>query len=208
MSDTGLPAAEGRRIRGIVFDLDGTLVDSGLDFPAIRREMGLPAGLPILETMAQLEPEATRWCQSILDRHERRGALRAKLLPGVVEFLDRIAPLGFRKGIITRNSRMATELTLRRCRLDFRDVLTRDDGPVKPDPWAIHQLCRRWGVAASAITVCGDYRFDLEAGRAAGARTVLVCNGRAPCSIPGHELADLCLGSFADSDALIEWLDA
>lgn len=36
-------------IRAVVYDLDGTLVDSGLDFPAIRREMALPDGVPILE---------------------------------------------------------------------------------------------------------------------------------------------------------------
>ena len=37
------------KIHGVVFDLDGTLVDSALDFAAMRRDMQLPAGQPILE---------------------------------------------------------------------------------------------------------------------------------------------------------------
>lgn len=40
--------------RGVIFDLDGTLVDSGLDFDSMRREMGLDPGTPILESLATL----------------------------------------------------------------------------------------------------------------------------------------------------------
>ena len=46
------------QIRGIIFDMDGTLVDSRLDYDAIRREMGLPAGMPILEGLEQV-PDGT-----------------------------------------------------------------------------------------------------------------------------------------------------
>jgi len=42
-------------IRGIIFDLDGTLADSQLDFDAMRREMELPLGLPILEALTRLD---------------------------------------------------------------------------------------------------------------------------------------------------------
>ena len=41
-------------LRGMIFDLDGTLVDSGLDFEAIRRDMRLPAGMPILESLGRI----------------------------------------------------------------------------------------------------------------------------------------------------------
>ena len=42
------------QVRGIIFDLDGTLVDSRLDFDAMRHEMGLPTGIPILEGLAAI----------------------------------------------------------------------------------------------------------------------------------------------------------
>ncbi len=193
-------------MRGILFDLDGTLVDSGLDFVAIRREMRLPAHLSILEALQCLQPPEINRCRAILERHEHEGALRAVPLPGVTAFLRQIAPLGLKLGVITRNSRHATELTLRRCRLDFHDVLTRDDGPVKPDPWAIHRLCEKWNLRPAEVLVCGDFRFDIEAGVAAGAGTVLVCNGREPSSIVGHEDATYCLPSFAESEGLLRLL--
>ena len=43
------PTTDRLALHGMIFDLDGTLVDSGLDFDAIRRDMGLPAGMPILD---------------------------------------------------------------------------------------------------------------------------------------------------------------
>ena len=42
-------------IRGVIFDLDGTLIDSGLDFEQMRREMEFAPGRWILETIALLE---------------------------------------------------------------------------------------------------------------------------------------------------------
>lgn len=195
-----------RRVRGLLFDLDGTLVDSGLDFDAMRREMLLPSHLSVLEALRQLTPRDADRCREILDRHEREGALRAVPLPGVSAFLRQIAPLGLRQGVVTRNSRKAARLALRRCDLNFRYVLTRDDGPVKPDPWAILRLCEEWDVRPSEVLVCGDFRFDIEAGIAAGAGTVLVCNGREPSSIAGYELADYCLPSFVESGGLLRLL--
>ncbi|HIA63686.1 MAG TPA: HAD family hydrolase, partial [Planctomycetaceae bacterium] len=41
-------------LAGIIFDIDGTLIDSGLDFDLIRAEMNLPAGAAILESLEQL----------------------------------------------------------------------------------------------------------------------------------------------------------
>ena len=77
-------------LRGLIFDLDNTLVDSRLDFEAMRREMELPAGMAILEAIERLpEPEAAR-CREILHRHELAGAERATLLPGVSELLAEV----------------------------------------------------------------------------------------------------------------------
>ncbi len=53
-------------VRGVVFDLDGTLVDSRLDFEAMRRQMNLPKGAPLLETIAQLPSEQAADCWQIL----------------------------------------------------------------------------------------------------------------------------------------------
>src|SRR4051794_35846205 len=91
------------RVRGVVFDLDGTLVLQRIDFDALRRDLGLPTGAPILEAMAGLP--AAAW--DVLDRHEREAAATAELLPGVAAFLARLDALGVPRAVLTRNSRAA-----------------------------------------------------------------------------------------------------
>ena len=54
------------------------------------------------------------------------------------------------------------------------DVLGRDEAPPKPHPGGLLKLAEAWNVPASEMVMVGDYRFDLDCGRAAGARTVLV----------------------------------
>jgi HAD superfamily hydrolase (TIGR01549 family) len=195
-------------IRGIVFDLDGTLVDSRLDFDAMRCEMELQPTLPILEAVAGLPPARAERCREILERHEREGAERATALPGAMELLEILSCRGISCAIATRNSRQITELTLRRLGLPVAIALTRDDGPIKPDPWAIGQACARWGIAPREAVMVGDYRFDIECGRAAGSRTVLLTAPHDPETYPNREGADLLLGSLADYRVLLAWLDS
>ena len=85
--------------RGVIFDLDGTLVDSGLDFNAMRAEMGLPAGRPILEAIASLPSSRQRVCWEILHRHEFEGATRATPMPAVHDLLSLLSRL--RPGMTT-----------------------------------------------------------------------------------------------------------
>ena len=70
-------------MRGVIYDLDGTLMDSRLDFDAMRDEMGLPPGQPILETLETLESDLRQRCDEILKRHESKGADLAAPFDGV-----------------------------------------------------------------------------------------------------------------------------
>jgi HAD superfamily hydrolase (TIGR01549 family) len=195
-------------IRGIIFDLDGTLVDSRLDFDAMRAEMRLPEGMAILEALTKLPGDHASRCQEILHRHEQAGAKRSTLLPGVREMLESATRRRWLQGIVTRNSRPVTEATLRGVGLHFPHVMTRDDGPVKPHPWPIEHICREWQVCPSEVVMIGDYRFDIECGRAAGARTVLLTGDEAPHRYPNEEQADLVLSSLADQVVLLDWLES
>lgn len=194
-------------IRGVIFDMDGTLVDSALDFDLMRREMDLPAGQPILEAIAQLPADLANHCRIILSRHEQQGADRATLLPGVAELCHALDQCGIHRAVATRNSRSITQAALGRLGLKFEIALTRDDGPVKPDPWPVLEICRQWCISPAETAVVGDFRFDVECGRAAGAHTVLLTHDGAPCAYPNHERADLVLNSLADYPRLLAWLE-
>jgi haloacid dehalogenase superfamily, subfamily IA, variant 3 with third motif having DD or ED/haloacid dehalogenase superfamily, subfamily IA, variant 1 with third motif having Dx(3-4)D or Dx(3-4)E len=193
-------------LRGLIFDLDNTLVDSGLDFDAMRCEMGLPQGLAILEAIARLPPDQAQRSREILHRRELEGAQRATLLPGVAQLLAELRRRGLHQAIATRNSRSVTEATLHRLGIEIELVLTRDCGPIKPDPWPVLHACQRWGLAPAEVAVIGDYRFDIECGRAAGAKTVLLTHAASPHEHPNHEGADLVLSSLADYPQLLAWI--
>jgi HAD superfamily hydrolase (TIGR01509 family) len=194
-------------IRGLIFDLDGTLVDSGLDFNLMRREMGLADGLPLLETIERLSDQEAARCWQILERHELEGARRATLYPGVRDFLDQIDRRGIARAIFTRNCRSLTAMTLDRLEVAFDQVVCREDGPVKPHPKAIWQICANWGIAPGHCLVVGDHRFDILAGRSAGCQTVLyIGSGQASGLEPG-ESAHFTLASFSDTAALWRWVD-
>ncbi len=193
-------------IRGVVLDMDGTLVDSALDFDAMRAEMGLPAELPILEAIASLAEHEAERCREILHRHEHGGGERAVAMRGAKEFLQTLDRLGVRRAVWTRNSRAVALATLRRTGLEFETVLARDDAPAKPDPSALVELARAWELPHGEILVIGDYIFDMEAGRRAGSRTALYTAGAEPSACPGYELADFHFGCFTEAAGLLEWM--
>ncbi len=197
-----------RPITGIIFDLDGTLVDSRLDFDAIRQELALPTGQPILEAIERMPEDEARRCHVVLDRHERAGAERAVLMPGVAQLLATLAARALPMGLVTRNSRAATQATLQRLDLQFDPVIAREDAPAKPDPAAIAMICRSWDMSPAQTVVIGDYRFDLEAGKRAGTWTVLYTRGRAVKDLPFDVDAHWVIHDFRDLTPLLAWLDA
>ena len=164
-------------IRGVIFDMDNTIAHSDLDFDAIRREIGLEAS-PILESLRELPAAERRRAEAILHRHEHQGAMRATPVPGAPELVAWLADRRVPLGLLTRNSRACARLTLDRLGLRFDPVLAREDGPIKPAPDAVVQICRTWRLAPATVLVVGDYLFDVQAGRAAGCPTILITHGR------------------------------
>lgn len=193
-------------IRGVIFDLDGTLVDSGLNFDAMRVEMELPAGSSILEALDTMsEPRASR-CRAILAEHEQLGVERARLMHGVTELLAALYARQIPTAILTRNSRQSALATLARLNLSFELVLAREDAPAKPDPAAIWMICRAWQLEPREVAIVGDYKFDLQAGRRAGSRTVLYTAGRELRHLPWTAEADVWLECFTRSEPLLALL--
>jgi HAD superfamily hydrolase (TIGR01549 family) len=168
-------------ISGVIFDLDGTLIDSALDFDQMRRDMDFTPGQLILETLESLpEGDYKDRCREILRQHEYRGAMAATLMPGAAELLEELDRRQIPQAILTRNSREMTDLALQRLKLEFSLVLTREDAPPKPDPQGLQIICRHWRFNSHDVAFVGDFHFDVIAGRRAGMKTVLYAPGLIP----------------------------
>ena len=184
-----------KRIKGVLFDFDGTLTLPGaLDFPAIRREMNCPPDIPILEWLETVPAERKPPLMKILESAEEKAAEESLPNVGAEECLLTLRDRGVLLGIITRNSLPSVRVALERFEtvrlLDFSTVITRDDSLPKPHPDGVHKACERMGLAASELMVVGDFRFDVIAGKAAGACTVLLTNGRRSVTAAGDPEPD------------------
>jgi hydrogenase expression/formation protein HypE len=184
-----------KKIKGVLFDFDGTLTFPGaLDFPAIKREMNCPPDIAILEWLETVPVELKPPLMKILESREEKAAEESVPNVGAEECLSALRDKGVLLGIITRNSLPSVRLALERfetIRLhDFSTVITRDDSLPKPHPDGIHKACERMGLAVSDLMVVGDFRFDVMAGKAAGACTVLLTNGKPSVMGPGDPEPD------------------
>ncbi|MEN5094593.1 HAD family hydrolase [Pseudomonas protegens] len=161
-----------------VFDMDGTLTIAVHDFAAIRQALSIPPEDDILTHLAALPAAESAAKHAWLLEHERDLALGSRPAPGAVELVRELAGRGYRLGILTRNARELAHVTLEAIGLADcfaeADVLGRDEAPPKPHPGGLLKLAEAWDVAPQRMVMVGDYRFDLDCGRAAGTRTVLV----------------------------------
>jgi phosphoglycolate phosphatase len=206
-------------LRGVVFDLDGTLIDSRRDIAEAANYTLERAGLARL-SHAELEsyvgdgapslisraarlpvqdPRTTAMVADFLDYYALHPLDHTALMPGAQAALDALSawPLG----ICTNKARRTTLVVLDGLGLTqrFRAVVAGDDLPErKPHPAMVHEAARQLGLAASEVAMVGDGPQDIESGRAAGAFTIGVRGGilaeeRLVASAP-----DLVLASLAD----------
>ena len=159
-----------------IFDLDGTLTEDLHDFDAIQRALGVERDARLLEFLDALEPARAAPLRARLEAWELDVARRSVARKGARELVAALRARGASVGILTRNARRHAELTLESSGLadlfPSAEIVTRDCGPPKPSPFGIHRLIDRWRGARERAVMVGDYVFDLEAGRAAGVKTV------------------------------------
>lgn len=186
-----------RELRGWVFDLDGTLTIAQHDFPAIRRELGIPPDEDILGYLAACGERERGRLSEQLDAIEMRLAAQVQAAAGAAELIRYLHGQDLRLGILTRNLRSVAMQSLGvigvlDCFVE-QDILGRDEALPKPHPDGIEQLAERWALAPAQMMMVGDFRFDLEAGRAAGCRTCLVHRNNAWPELADWHLPD-CYG--------------
>ncbi len=189
-----------RPLRAIAFDLDSTLTRPYLDFRRLRQQLNLPEG-DILSWLAALPPAERVLASQLIEAFEQDGVEKASWNEGAQEVLKAVQAMDLPLAIVTRNSRTSLAAVCQRLGIDVALLVAREDAPPKPDPACLHYTAKQLAVPIEQLLMVGDYRHDMDAGRAAGAMTVLLTNGRPP-SWPVE--ADLIIEQLLDLLAYIE----
>jgi len=196
--------APATRCRLVVFDLDGTLVDSqativtcaqaafvaeGLEPPppdAIRRIVGLSLAQAMAVLLGhddpvQSEKIAEGYRQAFL-MHRARPDFDEPLFEGAIEVLDALAARDLALGIATGKAMRGLRHVLAHHRLEDRFVTlqTADLHPSKPHPAMLEAAMRETGVAAHETLMIGDTSYDVLMAKAAGVTPIGVAWGNHP----------------------------
>ncbi|MGH6623098.1 MAG: phosphoglycolate phosphatase [Burkholderiaceae bacterium] len=220
--------------RAILIDLDGTLVETVPDLAAAVNGMRGDAGLPDLPISAvaayvgkgatvlvqraltgsmdgALSPDQlTRGLESFRRHYTEHNGRQSFAFEGTARALRSWRAAGLKLACVTNKPNEFTHALLEKLGLhDLFDVIVGGDDPQqkKPHPEPLLLACRKLGVAPADAVVVGDSINDLEAGRAAGCRVILVETGYnegAPVSNLG---ADAIFPSLADATDLIGVID-
>ena len=194
LAATGLIGAAAARngirlpvLRGVVFDMDGTLTKPNLDFAEMYQRCGVPMSVDLLVAVAAMNPEAQQSATAVIDEMEEEGRRTLELLPGTVEFAQWLASHGVPTALVTRNSAKSIDhlnqaLWQPAGLPPLSPAYSREDPfPAKPSPNAMFAIARSWDVPlGEGLLMVGDSPSnDISFGKAAGVATALLDTGRA-----------------------------
>lgn len=184
-----------KEAKAIVFDLDGTLLESNLDFAMLRAVTGCPQGKDILEYVETLSEPDQASANALIKQHEIEDARCASWIKGARGFLNLLMGNKTPVAIVTRNCREAVSIKLENNQVPIQRVVTREDGPAKPDPSTLLLLSKEWKLPPSDIVYIGDYLYDVQAAVNAGMLSGLF----APDGIPYYaHLADFVFSDYVE----------
>ncbi|WDK20238.1 haloacid dehalogenase-like hydrolase [Colletotrichum graminicola] len=218
------------RLKGIVFDMDGTLCEpQTYMFGEMRQALGITKSVDILDHIYALPTqEAQETAMDSIRQIERNAMASQVAQPGLADLMSYLDRRSVRKGICTRNFDGPVAHLLGKFLEGslFEPIITRDFRPPKPDPAGILHIARSWGLVkpaesqsgprdeatqgsqvmqgdASELIMVGDSIDDMTAGRRAGAATVLLAND-VNAHLIDHEHTDLVIRRLDELIPILE----
>ncbi len=195
----------------ILFDWDGVIAETQLDFSGIYKKYYDGKRAMLLEDAATLPPETRDALMQDLRELEVRGAYGAKRVPGISRILEWVASKEIPWAVVSRNCRESIAVAAESCGVRLPEIVrSRDDGTaVKPDPRALFETCGALGVPPSQTLFIGDFIYDMIGARRAGMRGVLVRRAIDPDWSPWLECAytsmDQLAGELRAPSQMIPW---
>jgi phosphoglycolate phosphatase len=195
------------KLKGIVFDLDSTLVQSHVDFPKMKKNIiellesnGHPLGtLSTTEqtTVVIMEHAEREWERKGKTESERRrlrdaitiymnqGELEAietlEDIPGAAEAIEKLKAMGFKLAVLTRGHHGYAVEALKKMGINryFDVILGRGETP-QPKPYreAIDYTVRQMGLTVDEVVMVGDHQIDYDSAKNSRCRFIGVATGR------------------------------
>ena len=186
-----------RTTQAVLFDLDGTFADTAPDLAyalnCMRVSRQLPL-LPVATTRAYTSmgargllgvgldvtpehPDYAAMRDEFLAHYEANLCRETQLFPGMAELLDELERRGLKWGVVTNKAERYTHPLLKLLGVDHRAACViggNTTGKTKPDPAPLFAASERMGIAPIHCIYVGDDRRDVQAGRAAGMKTIVV----------------------------------
>ena len=187
-------------VDAVLFDLDGTLIDSAPDLGAAADRMRVARGLPSLP-LDDYRPMAGAGARGMLGiafgvtpdhvdfqvlreeffrNYEAAMTERTVIFAGVEDLIARLRAAGIPWGVVTNKQMRFTEPLTRQMALfeSAGAIVSGDSTPhAKPHPAPLLEAARRMGKAPQRCVYVGDDERDIVAGKAAGMRTVAATYG-------------------------------
>ena len=191
-------------MKAVLFDLDGTLIDTAADFIRIIQQMCREEGRALVEpelirtqvsegarAMVKLvypemqleDPVFLQHRQRFLDRYGADIAVDTDLFDGMYPLLEQLEAQDIPWGIVTNKPRWLSEALLKALNLSERCavlVCPEDVTRTKPDPEPMYLAAKQLNLAAEDCIYIGDHPRDIDAGRHAKMPTVLAAYGYLP----------------------------
>lgn len=201
-----------KRFRGMLFDLDGTLLDSAPDLVAALNWLRESEGLAPLET-AKMSRHVSRgangilmagmptandqqfalWKTRFLERYAEIGYRESRLYPGIPQVLEKLKENDMPWGIVTNKLAALTLPILKAAGLyeHIGCVVCGDTLPLsKPDPAPVLHACAQLKIDPEDTLFAGDDVRDVQAGARAGTRTAAVLYGYGSFEFEADHLSD------------------
>lgn len=211
----------------VLFDLDGTLIDSAPDLGAAADKMRTDRGLPALPLSAYrpwagagargmlkvafgISPEAPQFAElreEFFSNYESAMTVRTYVFPGISDLIHTLTQRAIPWGVVTNKSRRFTEPLTAGMHLfqSAKTIVSGDTTPhAKPHPAPLLEAARQLGVAPQTCLYVGDDERDMLAGRAAGMRTFAATYGYLGAHIDVHRWPTD--GWINSPEELLNWL--
>ena len=203
------------RLRAVLFDMDGTLLDTAPDFIAICQAMLAERGFPRVDdklirdeisggakamvsaafAMSPDAPEFEALRLEFLARYQTDCAVHSKLFDGMAELLADIEKANLIWGVVTNKPARFAQPIMEQLGLSERSALLICPDHVtksKPDPEPLLLACKMLDLDPASVLFVGDDLRDIESGRDAGTKTAAVRYGYIhPHDNPDHWGADV-----------------